>query len=118
MLVNHKTADAAEALAAVLRQDARALILGSTTAGEATIGKDFPLKNGQYLRIATAGVKLGNGTSLSATGLKPDISITLDPEEEQAYFANPSRLQPRRRMRRQAWATQTACPRDETRARI
>ncbi len=89
VLVNHQTADAAEALAAVLREDARAVILGSTTAGEATIGRDFPLKNGQYLRIATAAVKLGNGQTLSASGVKPDIQITLKPDEEKAYYAEP-----------------------------
>jgi hypothetical protein len=89
VLVNHQTADAAEALAAILREDARAVILGSTTAGEATIGRDFPLKNGQYLRIATAAVKLGNGQTLSAAGVKPDIQIALKPDEEKSYYANP-----------------------------
>jgi hypothetical protein len=89
VLVNHQTADAAEALAAILREDARAVILGSTTAGEATIGKDFPLKNGQYLRIATAAVKLGDGQALAATGVKPDIQINLKPDEERAYYGAP-----------------------------
>lgn len=89
VLVNHQTADAAEALAAILREDARALILGSTTAGEATIGRDFPLKNGEYLRIATAAVKLGNGQTLAATGVKPDIQVALDPDDERAYYGDP-----------------------------
>jgi hypothetical protein len=89
VLVNHQTADAAEALAAILREDARAVIIGSTTAGEATIGRDFPLKNGQFLRIATAAVKLGSGQTLSATGIKPDIQVALNPDEEKAYYAEP-----------------------------
>jgi hypothetical protein len=94
VLVNHQTADAAEALAAILREDARAVILGSTTAGEATIGRNYPLKNGQYLRIATAAVKLGNGDALSAAGLKPDIQITLNPDDEKAYYADPFKVIP------------------------
>jgi hypothetical protein len=89
VLVNHQTADAAEALAAILREDARAIILGSTTAGEATIGKEFPLKNGEYLRIATAAVKLGDGQTLPATGIKPDIQVALHLDEEKAYYADP-----------------------------
>jgi hypothetical protein len=89
VLVNHQTADAAEALAAVLRDDAQAVILGSTTAGEATIGRNYPLKNGQYLRIATAAVKLGSGDTLSASGLKPDIQISVKPDDEKAYYADP-----------------------------
>jgi hypothetical protein len=89
VLVNHETADAAEALAAILRQDAQAVILGSPTAGEATIGRNYPLKNGQYLRIAMSAVKLGNGDALSATGVRPDIQVNVKPEDEKAYYANP-----------------------------
>jgi hypothetical protein len=94
VLVNHETADASEALAAILREDAQAVILGSTTAGEATIGRDYPLKNGQYLRIATASVKLGNGDALSAAGLKPDIQVNLKPDDEKAYYADPFKAPP------------------------
>jgi C-terminal processing protease CtpA/Prc len=89
VLVDQRTAAAAEALAAVLRKSAHAMILGSTTAGEATIGKEFPLKNGQNLRIATAGVKLADGEVLSASGLKPDIEVAVKPEAELAWFNDP-----------------------------
>jgi hypothetical protein len=89
VLVNHETAAAAEALTAVLRESAHAMVLGGTTAGEATTGKEFPLKNGQSLRIATAAVKLGSGETLSASGLKPDIEVTVRPEDERAYLADP-----------------------------
>jgi len=89
VLVNHQTAGAAEALAAVLRDDCQAMILGTTTAGEATIGREFPLKNGQFLRIATAPVKVGDNDTLSAGGITPDIKVMVKPEDEKAYFADP-----------------------------
>jgi len=89
VLVNHQTAGAAEALAAVLRDNCQAMILGATTAGEATTGRDFPLKNGQFLRIATASVKVGDNETLSAGGVTPDIQVTVKPEDEKAYFADP-----------------------------
>ncbi len=89
VLVNHQTVGAAEALAAVLRDDCQAMILGATTAGEATIGRDFPLKNGQYLRIATSAVKVGDNDTLSAGGITPDIQVTVKPEDEKAYYADP-----------------------------
>jgi Peptidase family S41 len=89
VLVNHQTADASEAFAAILREAAHAVILGSPTAGEATIGHDFPLKNGQFLRIATANIKLDNNESLSAAGVKPDIQIAVGPDDEKLYFADP-----------------------------
>src|SRR5262249_23499048 len=77
VLVNQPTAGAAEAWAAVRRKSARAMVLGAPTAGEATVGKLFPLKNGQELRIPTAGVKLADGEALSASGLKPDIEVAV-----------------------------------------
>src|SRR5438128_1798805 len=55
-LVNRQTSGAAEALAAVLRQAGAGLILGSATAGKAMVAREFPLKNGDRLRIATARV--------------------------------------------------------------
>jgi C-terminal processing protease CtpA/Prc len=88
VLVNHDTAGAAEALAAVLRESGSGLILGSRTAGRAMVTQDFPLKDGERLRIASAPVTLGNGTSLSAQGLKPDIDVTVSEREERAFYAD------------------------------
>ncbi|HEX4644632.1 MAG TPA: S41 family peptidase [Verrucomicrobiae bacterium] len=89
VLVNQQTAGASEALAAILRETDRGLILGANTAGEATMAQDYPLKNGQRLRIATAAVKLGNGEILSVHGVKPDIQVAVSPQDEKAYLADP-----------------------------
>ncbi|HZV36292.1 MAG TPA: S41 family peptidase [Verrucomicrobiae bacterium] len=88
VLINQQTAGAAEALAAMLRQEDRAVLIGSNTAGEATMTQEFPLKDGRYLRIATASVKLGNGETL-ANGVAPDISVPVRPEAERAYYQDP-----------------------------
>ena len=88
VLVNTETTGAAEALAAVMRETGVGLILGNTTRGAAMTTKDFPLKNGQQLRIATSPVKLGNGQAL-ATGVKPDIEVTVSPENERAFLDDP-----------------------------
>src|SRR5207237_8535096 len=79
VLVNHQTSGAAEALAAVIRETGTGLILGSRTAGQAAVAEEFPLKNGQRLRIATAPVQLGDGTALSAEGINPDITVQVTP---------------------------------------
>ena len=68
VLVNRQTAGAAEALAAVLRETGAGLILGSRTAGQAMVAQEFPLKNGERLRIATAPVQLGDGSALAGAG--------------------------------------------------
>ena len=88
VLVNHETAGAAEALAAMTRETDAGLILGSPTAGEAMVMQDFPLKNGGHLRIASAPITLGNGVALSAKGVKPDIDVTVSEEAEKAFYAD------------------------------
>ncbi len=89
VLVNRATAGAAEALAAAMRETGAGLVLGGKTAGQAMIAQDFPLKNGDRLRIATAAVQLGDGSPMSWQGLKPDITVEVSAEEERAYYADP-----------------------------
>jgi hypothetical protein len=89
ILVNRESAAAAEALAAVLRKDDRAIILGENTAGEAAMSEDFPLHNGQVLRIATSAIRLGGDETLSTAGVKPDIEVGVSPSNEKLYYANP-----------------------------
>ncbi len=86
VLVNRQTSGSAEALASLLRRNKAGLVLGSATAGEAIIYKDFPLSTGQQLRVAISRVKLGEGPALSLKGVKPDITIAVDADDEKAYF--------------------------------
>ncbi len=91
-LVNRQTSRAAEALAAVLRAAGVALILGSNTAGQAMIAQEFPLKNGERLRIATTPVQLGDGSALAGQGVKPDIVVEVAAADERAYYADAYKL--------------------------
>ena len=91
ILVNSQTAGAAESLAAALREADIGLILGATTAGQAKIFKEFSLGNGEKLRIATAQIKLGNGTAM-ARGLKPDIAVETSLADERAYLEDPYKI--------------------------
>lgn len=88
VLINSETTGAAEALAAVLREAGAALIFGGKSHGTAMTMEEFPLKNGQRLRIATAPVKLGNGTALT-NGVPPDIEVATPPEAERAFLEDP-----------------------------
>lgn len=91
ILVNSQTTGAAEALVAALREGDIGLILGGTTAGQANIFKEFSLGNGEKLRIATAQIKLGDGTAL-AHGLKPDIAVETSLADEKAYLQDPYKI--------------------------
>ena len=86
VLVNAGTRGAAEALAAILRHTDVALLIGTNTAGQAAMAKEFTLKTGQQLRIAVAPLKVGDGKELPLGGLKPDIAIEVNPENERQWF--------------------------------
>jgi hypothetical protein len=88
VLVNHKTSGGSEALAAMIRETGAGLVLGNRTAGSAMVMEDFPLKNGEHLRIGSSPVTLGDGTALSTQGLKPDIDVTVSEEAERAFYAD------------------------------
>jgi hypothetical protein len=91
ILVNSQTTGAAEALAAALREANIGMILGGTTAGQANIFKEFSLGNGEKLRIATAQIKLGDGTLL-AHGLTPDIAVEASLADERASLEDPYKI--------------------------
>jgi hypothetical protein len=87
--VNGETRGAAETLAAALRHAGAGLIIGNPTAGEAATFKEFPLRNGERLRIATMPVKSGNGLAIPSGGLQPDIAVTVSADDERAFWENP-----------------------------
>lgn len=89
VLVNKETRGAAEALAAALRETKVGLLLGSTTAGQASVFKEFSLESGQKLRIAVSPVKVGKGKTIPTEGLKPDIEIPVNIEDERAFLEDP-----------------------------
>ena len=91
VLINSETSGSAEALAATLRETNVGLLIGNTSAGLASVFKEFSLTNGQKLRIATAQIKLGNGTVL-AHGLKPDIEVPVSLPDEKVYLEDPYKI--------------------------
>ncbi len=52
------------------------------------IAQEYPLSDGERLRIFTAAVQVGDSTLLSAQGLKPDIAVEVSPEDERIYYAD------------------------------
>jgi hypothetical protein len=86
ILVNGKTSGAAEVLAGILRHRGVGLLLGTNTAGQASMAKEFTLKSGQRLRVAIAPVKLADNRELPFTGLKPDIIVEVAADDELAWY--------------------------------
>jgi carboxyl-terminal processing protease len=72
VLANGGTASAAEILAAALRDNARAALLGRTTYGKGSVQSLLPLSRGDALLLTTARYFTPRGVSLHGQGLQPD----------------------------------------------
>lgn len=94
VLVNEETRAAAEAIAAILRQNAAALIIGKKTAGEARLFEVFTLRSGQQLRVGKVPVEVGPSNAsrpIPAGGLDPDIDVVVRPDEAKFFYLDPYR---------------------------
>jgi len=89
VLVNRETRGSAEALAAVLRADNAALVIGSPTAGGAAVYREVPISGGRRLRLATSRVRVGEGQVMGAAGVRPDILVETPAASERAYLTDP-----------------------------
>lgn len=86
VLVDGDTSGAAEALAATLRQNVRAMIIGTDTAGEAVEFAEFPIGSGRAIRVAVSQVVVPDTGAIFPNGVKPDIAIAMAPEVLQEIF--------------------------------
>ena len=86
VLVNGETRGAAEALASALHQAGAGLIIGSPAASGAMAFREFPLSNGERLRVAATTAAAG-GPMISR--VQPDIAVAVTAGDERVFFDNP-----------------------------
>jgi C-terminal processing protease CtpA/Prc len=91
VLVNAQTRGAAEALAAMLKEAASGLLIGTKTMGEALLFEMFTLSNGQRLRIGKVPIQVGAGKIIPASGIEPDIVLAIASDEEKLFYQDPYR---------------------------
>ncbi len=87
VLTDSDTSGAAEILAAALRQQAGAMIVGTDTAGEAVEYSVFPIGGGRAIRVAVSQAVLPDGTAIFPNGVKPDVAVSLTPMVQDEIFA-------------------------------
>ena len=73
VLVDQGTARAAEIMAAALRDQARATLLGSKTVGLCGLTKAFPLEDGSALVMTVAQCYSPKGAKIQGKGLEPEV---------------------------------------------
>jgi carboxyl-terminal processing protease len=93
VLVNKGTAAGSEIVAGALRDHNRAIILGSSTFGRASIQSIVPLSNGAGLRLTTSRYYTPKGNSIQSKGIAPDILVELPQPEGIGDLESDTQLQ-------------------------
>lgn len=75
VLVNGGTASGSEILAGALRDNNRALLLGTQTFGKGVMQMIVPLRDGSALKLTTAKYYTPSGVCIQAMGLTPDFVV-------------------------------------------
>lgn len=79
VLVNARTASAAEILAGALRDHKRAVIVGQRTFGKGSVQNIIGLPDGSAIKLTTARYYTPLGHAIQARGIEPDIAIASAP---------------------------------------
>jgi hypothetical protein len=88
LLVNGETRGSAEVLVGALRARERGIVIGGPTAGEPLAWREWPLRDGRVLRLATAKISLPGGAAVFPGGVIPDIMVKIDPATERDAVFN------------------------------
>ena len=89
VLVNEGTASASEILAGALKDKYKdTTIVGKTTYGKGVIQVLYNLKDGSGLKITTEEYFTPNHNKINKEGIKPDIEIDLEKDEEGYYITS------------------------------
>ncbi|HNP35757.1 MAG TPA: S41 family peptidase [Woeseiaceae bacterium] len=75
VLVNNGSASASEIVAGALHDQARALIVGTTTFGKGLVQTVMPLSRGRAIKLTTSRYYTPSGESIHETGITPDVFI-------------------------------------------
>lgn len=75
ILINKGSASAAEIVAGSLQVNNRALVVGQTSYGKASIQSMIALPNGEGLKLTIGEYLLPNGEPISRVGVQPDVKL-------------------------------------------
>lgn len=82
VLVNSGSASASEVLAAALKENYGATIMGTKTFGKGKVQKSYTLSNGSMIKYTYQEWLTPNGNSIDGVGVEPDIEVQYKYEED------------------------------------
>lgn len=77
LLINQHSASGAEVMAAALRDQGRAVLIGTTTTGKGTVNIPRRLSDGSVLYVSIARYLTPNSEQVEGVGVAPDIDIAI-----------------------------------------
>lgn len=84
VLINEGSASGSEILAGALKDNKKAIILGTTSFGKGSVQSVIPMPDGSGLRLTTSKYYTPSGISIHGTGITPDIIVEpIYPEDEE-----------------------------------
>jgi len=89
LLVDGNSASSSEILTGALKDNRRALVVGSKTFGKALVQSVHSLSDGSGLAVTIAHYYTPNGTDISHKGITPDVGIDLSDDQRQFLGQNP-----------------------------
>lgn len=76
ILINGRSASAAEVFTAALKEHQRAIVLGERSYGKGAIQKLFALQNGAALQMTVAHYYTPKGTMIEGVGIQPQLKVS------------------------------------------
>ena len=86
LLVDDKTASAAEIFASAIRDFDAGVLIGNKTFGKGAIQRSYDLSNGGTAKFTIAEFVDKNGNSYHKKGIEPDINISEEPLSDYEYY--------------------------------
>ncbi|MDW8201104.1 MAG: S41 family peptidase [Cyanobacteriota bacterium SKYGB_h_bin112] len=89
VLVDGNSASSSEILTGALKDNRRAIVVGSKTFGKALVQSVRSLSDGSGIAVTIAHYYTPNGTDISKKGITPDVLVDLSSEQQQFLGQNP-----------------------------
>ena len=88
VLINGRSASAAEVFTAAMKDHQRALVMGEKSYGKGVVQKLFPLENGAALQMTVSHYLTPKGIAIDGVGIRPSIDYPWPSEMKEETYIN------------------------------